>query len=162
MYRATSMTRVLLFSALLLLGVLIGGGRSYAQQSAEDKVKAAQSTFHAALGALDMSRMAAVWAHDPNAMLINPRDKTIAIGWDAIQKDWEGTFNAWSQLNITPIDGPHIRVEGNLAWLTGIVTAAGKLKSGADISAPTFEETIFEQRGGQWLIVSHSAWRMPQ
>ena len=108
-----------------------------------------------------MGKMDAVWAHDADAMLINPRDKNISVGWDAIKKNWEATFNFWSELKVTRTAGP-IHISGNIAWATGIADVVGKSKAGAAVNAPTFESDVFEKRGDRWLLVSHSAWRVPQ
>ena len=141
--------------------LLLEGHRKALAQSDADQVKATHEAFHNAISSLDMSKMEALWAHDADATLINPRDKSISVGWDAIKKDWEATFNANSQLKVTSTDA-HVHVNGNIAWVTGLAGVVGKLKTGAEVNAPTFEHTILEKRGDQWLIVSHSAWRVPQ
>jgi ketosteroid isomerase-like protein len=135
-----------------------------AQQSDIDKIKATHEAFHAALQSLDARKMEDVWAHDPYVTLINPRDKTIAIGWDAVRKGWEAVAGFWTELETTPLrDGPHIHVNGNVAWLTAIAETNRKTKSGSTVtSAGTFEAQILEKRGDRWLVVAHNAWRVPQ
>jgi ketosteroid isomerase-like protein len=135
-----------------------------AQQSDLDQIKAANEAFHAALNALDVNKMADVWAHDAYVTLINPRDRAIAIGWDAVKKNWETVAGFWSELKTTPLrDGPHIHANGTVAWLTAIADTNGKTKAGIVISnALTFETQVLEKRGDRWLIVAHSAWRAPQ
>jgi len=144
------------------IALLLGNGTVFAQQSETDKVKAAIDGFHAALDSLDIRKMEEVWAHDPFVMMVNPRDKSLSIGWDSVKKNWEATFNFWTELKTPRTDGPHIHISGNVAWVNGMVVANGKPKTGAGVSAPTFETVIFEKRGDRWLIVSHSAWRTPQ
>ena len=141
--------------------VLLEGNRMALAESDADKLKATHEAFHNAISSLDMSKMEALWAHDADATLINPRDKSISVGWDAIKKDWEATFNANSELKVTSTDA-HVHVSGNVAWVTGLAGVVGKLKTGAELNAPTFEQTAFEKRGDQWLIVAHGAWRVPQ
>ena len=97
-----------------------------------DAVKAVIDGYHSALSALDVQKMDGLWAHDPYVVLINPRDKGISVGWDAVKKNWDATFAAWSELKVTQQDGPHIHVNGNVAWASGIALAAGKLKNGRD------------------------------
>jgi ketosteroid isomerase-like protein len=86
-------------------------------------VKAAVDAYHAAISALDAPKMEALWAHDDSVMLINPADKSISTGWDAVKKNWETTFSggrqALSDLKVTQADGPHIQVKGELAWSDG-------------------------------------------
>src|ERR1700680_2958918 len=127
------------------------------QQSDIDAVKAAVAAYHAAIGTLDISKMEPLWAHDANVMLINPRDKSIAIGWDAVKKDWETNWSNYSELKVTQADGPHVQVKGDVAWSTGIANAVVKMKAGETINAPTFETDVFEKRGNHWLLVWHTA-----
>lgn len=148
--------RALLVSSVVLTA---GSGTSFAQEA---NVKAAVNAYHAALDSLDISKMESLWAHDANVMLVNPRDKSIAIGWDAVKKDWETNWNNYSALKVTQLDGPHIVVKGDVAWSTGIAHAEVKMKDGNTVSAPTYETDVFEKRGNQWLLVLHTASRVPQ
>ena len=149
----------LLLTVLLLL---VWNAASYAQQPDTDQVKAAIDAYHAAIGSLDIAKMEPLWAHDANVMLVNPRAKSVSVGWAAVEKDWQATFDGDSELKVTQTEGPHIVVDGNVAWSTGIATAVGKLKSGASFNAPTFEVDVFTKRGGKWLLVSHTALRASQ
>lgn len=146
----------------LITAILMVGGRGgYAQQTAVDEVKAAVEAYHTALMSLDATKMAPLWAHD-NVMLINPRDKAVVIGWEAVEKDWEETFAPEAELKVTQATGPFIRVDGDVAWSTGIVSSAIKLKSGQAINALTFQTDIFQRHDGKWLMVAHVASRVPQ
>ena len=142
--------------------VLASIGSISAQQADTDAVKAVIDGYHSALSALDVQKMDGLWAHDPYVVLINPRDKGISVGWDAVKKNWDATFAAWSELKVTQQDGPHIHVNGNVAWASGIALAAGKLKNGTTVSSPTYEIDVMEKRGNSWLLVSHTAVRVPQ
>src|SRR5215510_4485728 len=90
-----------------------GDGISYAQQRSDsDNVNAAVNAFHAALSNLDIGKMQNVWVQEPYVALINPRDKTPAIGWDAVKKDWQdGVFGFWAELKLSPKRAPHIHVD---------------------------------------------------
>jgi ketosteroid isomerase-like protein len=154
----TLIAQAFLFSSAVLV---VGVGKSYAADA--DDVKAAVDAYRAALSALDAPKMEALWAHDDSVMLINPADKTISTGWDAVKKNWEMVFSRTSELKVTERDGPHIQVKGDVAWSTGIVNAAIKTKAGDVIpNAPTYEIDVFEKRDGHWLLVSHTALRVPQ
>ena len=159
MVRMTSIP--LLARALLLAFVLalVGNGKSYAQEA---DVKAAIDAYHDALSTLDAAKMESLWAHDASVTLVNPADKSIAAGWDAVKKDWEGSFNALAELKVTQTDGPHISVKGDVAWSIGIATAAGKFKAGQTTGGLFYESDVFEKRDGQWLLVSHVALRVPK
>ncbi len=151
--------RTVLTGAATALALMTGP--AIAQQSDTDKVKAALDAFSAALSSRDLGKMEAVWAPDANAMLINPRDKSPTVGWDAIKKKWEGVFGAWSELKVTRT-GETIRVSGNIAWMTGTADVGGKMSDGTASSFATLWSDVFEKRGDKWLMVSHSAWRVPQ
>jgi ketosteroid isomerase-like protein len=155
---------ILGLSAMTAIALALRPDDADAQQSDIDKIKAAHQAFDAALQALDPRKMADVWAHDAYVTLINPRDKSIAIGWDAVNKGWEAVAAFWSELKTTPLrEGPHIHVNGNVAWLTAIADTSGKTKSGNTVtSAGTFEAQVLEKRGDRWLVVAHNAWRVPQ
>ena len=148
--------------ALALLLLLIGNSRSFGQQSDMDQVKAAIDAYHAALGSLDVAKMAPLWVHDDSVLLVNPADKSISVGWDAVQKNWVAAFGRDAELLVTQLQGPNVRVQDDVAWSTGIANAVIKLKTGAAFTAPTFETDVFVKRGGAWLLVSHTASRVPK
>jgi ketosteroid isomerase-like protein len=78
-------------------------------------------------------------------------------------KSYEATFGFWSELKVTPEDGPHIQTSGDVAWADGITPAAGKPETGDPIAgAPTFEMMVLEKRGDRWFLVSRSVWRVSQ
>jgi ketosteroid isomerase-like protein len=154
MSRRTSIT-------LIAVVLLAGSGKSYAQSDMDD-VKAAVAAYHAALSALDAPKMEALWMQDNSVMDIEPSDKSISVGWDAVKKNFESEFNAFSELKVTQADGPHIQVKGDVAWSTGIANSTLKTKAGAVANGPVFETDVFEKRDGHWLLVSHTALRVPQ
>jgi len=139
-----------------------GSGVGRAQGSDIDKIKGVLDDFSAALDALDIRKMEDCWAHDARATYIGPRDKTITTGWDAVKKKLEGIVAFWSELKHTTQEGPYIHQKGETAWAHSIVLNAGIPKTGASNPAPAFNAFILEKRGDRWLIVSVSAWRVPQ
>ncbi len=152
----TLIARTLVFAAIVLLA---GNGKGYAQEA---DIKAAIDAFHAALGSLDVSKMEPLWAHDANVISIQPRDKSISVGWDTVKKDWENTFGHVSELKVTQMAGPYIQVKGDVAWATGIEEAVIKTKAGDALTAPTYDAMVFEKRDGKWLLVSQIALRVPK
>ena len=152
-------------SLLLLLGAaLLGGDRiGYAQQRSDgDNVKAAIDAFHAALSNLDIGKMQNVWAQESYVILINPRDKAPAIGWDAVKKDWQdGVFGFWAELKLSPKQAPQIHINQGMASTTGVVGVEGKNKSGQALSFTIIETQVYERRGDGWLMISHHASRVP-
>jgi len=154
MNRRTSIAPIGWCLLLALVVLLACNGKSYAQQA---DVKAAIDRFHAALTSLDMKKMEPIWAHESYVMLINPRDKSISVGWEAVKKGWEATFNAFAELKVTQTEGPNIHVNGDVAWATGLATAQIKTKTGAAVTENVFETDVFEKHGADWLLVSHTA-----
>ena len=150
--------RVLVFS---VLAGIAGSGKSYAQTDM-DNVKAAVAGYHAALSALDAPKMEALWVQDDSVMDIEPSDKSISVGWDAVKKNFESEFNAFSELKVMQADGPHIQVKGEVAWSMGIANSSLKTKAGVVANGPVFETDVFEKHDGHWLLVSHTALRVPQ
>jgi ketosteroid isomerase-like protein len=148
--------QALLFS---LVVAIAGGSRSYAQEA---DIKAAVDAYHAALGSLDISKMEPLWAHDANVILINPADRSISVGWDAVKKDWEAQFDFLADLKVTEANAPHVSVKGDVAWATGVANAVAKAKSGADVGGLVYESDVFEKREGRWLLVSHTALAVPK
>jgi len=76
-----------------------------------------------------------------------------------VQANWEGSFKDHAELKLTQLDGPHIHVNGDVAWSTGLVRADIKLKDGGAVSSNVFETDVYEKQGSQWKLVSHSALR---
>ena len=154
---------IIVLATVAAFGFAFLPANSVGQSSEIEKVKAANNAFHVALDSLDIHKMEDVWAHEAYVSLINPRDKAISIGWDAVKRNWETVFAFWSELKTPPHDGPHIQISGNIAWLTAIADTSGKTKTGTSVNnALTFETQILEKRGDRWLIVSHTASRVPQ
>ena len=154
-------TASLLWAAVALLA---SDGIGYAQQRSDsDNVKATIDAFHAALSNLDIGKMQNVWAQEPYVILINPRDKTPAVGWDAVKADWQDkVFGFWTELKLSPKQAPQIHVNQGTAWVTGVVGVDGKNKSGQALSFTIMETQVYEKRGDRWLMVSHHASRVPE
>ena len=155
-----------LFTRLIML-VCFAGSTSYAQgqdnQTDISAVKDTISKVHAAISFLDVSKMEPLWFHNANAMLVNPRDKSVSVGWDDVKKNWENAFNFWSRIKVTQTAGPYIRVDGNVAWSIGLTNTNAKAKNGTSINLPTFESDVLKKDSdGDWKLLSHSAWRVSQ
>ena len=146
-------------ATLLGVAVLVGGGKSYASDA--DDVKATIDEFHAALTALDLAKMDAVWAHDDRVMDKEPVAKAVTLGWEATRKNFEGLFGATAELKVTQAEGPHIQVQGDVAWAMGVAFAGQKLKTGQVFGVAVFEADVFKKQDGRWLYVSHATSVLP-
>jgi len=151
-----SVGRTVLLSSAVMLAA---HGTGHAQEA---EIKAAIAANHAAIESLDVTKVDPLWVHDATVTLINPASKSISVGWDAVRKAWAAQSDYLAALKITQVDGPYIQVKGDIAWETGVALSAGKLKSGADFSRRVVEFDVFEKRDGKWLLVSHSATRLPE
>lgn len=148
--------RILTTPLIYAAALAVGTGMSYASDM--DDVKAVVDAYHGALSTLDAPKMEAMWVHDDSVMDIEPSDKSISVGWDAVKKNLEAEFNSLAELKVTQADGPHIQVKGDVAWSTGLANASLKTKAGVAVpSSPTFETDVFQKRDGHWLLVSHVA-----
>src|SRR5262249_7765564 len=104
-----------------------------------------------------------LWAQEPYVVLINPRDKAPAVGWDAVKKDWQDrVLGFWSELKLTPKQAPQIHINQGVASTTGMVGVEGKNKSGQALSFTIVETQVYEKRGDRWLMVSHHASQVPE
>jgi ketosteroid isomerase-like protein len=157
-------TRAMTAVSLLFVGVALLAGHGIAQQRSDnDNVNAAVDAFHVALSNLDMGKMQNVWALEPYVVLINPRDKAPAIGWDAVKKDWQdGVFGFWAELKLSPKQAPQIHINQGMASTTGVVGVEGKDKRGQALSFTIIETQVYEKRGDRWLMVSHHASRVAE
>ena len=146
-------------TALLGVAVLVGSGKSYASDA--DDVKATINEFHAALTALDLAKMDAIWAHDDRVMDKEPFAKAATLGWEGTRKNFEGSFGAIAEVKVTQGEGPNIQVQGDTAWAMGVAATEGKLKTGQVFGGPVFEADVFKKQDGHWLYVSHAAYVLP-
>jgi ketosteroid isomerase-like protein len=131
--------------------------------SGNEGVQAASEAFYSALAALDDgSAMAEVWAHAPYVTFVGPRSKAIVVGWEAIQKYWEGANKLFAERNVALTDA-HVHANGDLAWEIGLEVGEGKLKNGTSREVDQFVTNVYErQADGRWLIVSHHVQPKPQ
>jgi ketosteroid isomerase-like protein len=111
--RQATVARVLRVVSLSGVVVFAGAGASFGQEA---DVKRAIDAYHRALEAVDASKMEPLWAHDANVLLVNPANKSISVGWDAVKENWEKMYSGVSELKLTQTDGPHIQVNGDVAW----------------------------------------------
>jgi ketosteroid isomerase-like protein len=147
--------------------VCCAGSASYAQgqdnQTDPSAVKNTISKVHAAISSLDISKMEPLWFHNAYVILVNPRDKSVSIGWDDVKKNWENAFNFWSHIKVTQTAGLYVRVDRNVAWSTGLTNTNAKAKNGTSLNLPTFESDVLKKDSdGEWKLESHSAWRVSQ
>ena len=126
-----------------------------------EAVSAANLAFDRALSARDINAMEKVWAAEPYVIAVHPASKILIVGWDAVRKSWEGTFDRFSEISVS-MKEPQIRVTQNVAWVVGVESAQGKFKNGDPVSFAAFTTNMYEKQDGRWLMVLHTTSRVPQ
>ena len=131
------------------------------QKSDIEAVSAANLAFDRALSARDINAMEKVWAAEPYVIAVHPASKILIVGWDAVRKSWEGTFDRFSEISVS-MKEPQIHVTQNVAWVVGVESAQGKFKNGNPVSFAAFTTNMYEKQDGRWLMVLHTTSRGPQ
>ncbi len=126
-----------------------------------DAVRAANAAFYRALSARDVGAWMKVWSTKSEVRHIGPRNKEVDVGLEAIQKNIQGTVEAFPELKVTP-EQVQIRIVGAVAWVSDIESTQRKNKAGEAISGSNFGTSIFEKQGGKWLLVYHHSSLIPQ
>jgi ketosteroid isomerase-like protein len=125
---------------------------------AEDAdMKAAIEASHAAIHSLNIDDIANVWSHAADVTLVNPGDKTVAVGWEAVKGRWEAVNKILSGVDIKQTDGPYISTTGTIARSVGIVHVSVHLKSQEAREVNYVETDVLVKQDGRWLLVSHTA-----
>ena len=146
------------FNNLVVVGLLLLGGLRSAQAQAAD-IEAIQSMsqrFVAAIAARDINAMDKVWAHESYASFIGPLSTTVVIGWDGVRGAWQMRFGQFDRVTIS-VNKPHVRINGQTAWAVGMERVELLRKDGKTIKFDAFVTNVFENKGGQWLLVAHQA-----
>jgi ketosteroid isomerase-like protein len=146
------------FNSLIVVGLLLGAmPPAQAQQTSDfEGVHAASRRFVAAIVARDINTMDTVWAHERHASFIGPLSTTVVVGWDGVRQAWQMRFGQFDRVTISA-DKPHIRINGEVAWAVGMEKVELLRKDGKTISFDAFVTNVFENKGGQWLLVAHQA-----
>lgn len=131
------------------------------QKSDIEAVTAVNLAFDTALSARDINAMERVWAAEPYVMAVHPASKALIVGWDAVRKSWEATFDRFAEISVS-MKEPQTHVAQNVAWVVGMESVQGKSKNGDAVSFMAFTTNMYEKRDGRWLMVLHTTSRVPQ
>jgi hypothetical protein len=69
-------------------------------------------------------------------------------------------FGQFDRVSIS-MNEPHIRINGEAAWVVGMEKIELLRKDGKRISFDAFVTNVFENKGGQWLLVAHRKQQPP-
>jgi ketosteroid isomerase-like protein len=144
------------FDMLIAIGLLLCAmAAAQAQQSNElERVQAANQKFVAAVIGRDINAIDTAWAHESYASFIGPLSTKVVVGWDGVRQAWQMRFGQFDRVSIS-MDEPHTRVNGDAAWVVGMEKIELLRKDGKTISFDAFVTNVFENKGGQWLLVAH-------
>jgi ketosteroid isomerase-like protein len=143
--------------AVIGLLFLAAIGPARAQASADlEHIQAASRSFVAAVVARDINAIDKVWAHESYSSFVGPLSTTVVVGWDGVRKAWHMRFGQFDRVTIST-DDPHVRVNGKVAWAVGMEKIELLRKDGKTIRFNSFVTNVFENKDGQWLIVSHQS-----
>jgi len=147
---------------LSFLAVVIGlflpaAALAQSQQTTDvELIRGANQQLAAAIGARDINAMDKVWAHETYASFIGPLSTVVVVGWDGVRKAWQMRFSQFDRVTISQ-DDPHVRINGHVAWAVSMESVELLRKDGKSISFDAFVTNVFENQGGQWLLVAHQA-----
>jgi len=124
-------------------------------------IKAANTSFYAALSARDVGAMMKVWSTKSEIRHIGPRNTQVDVGLEAFRKDMQETFEMFPELKVVP-EHVQIRIVGTVAWISDIENTERKTKAGERLTGSNFGTSIFEKEGGKWLMVYHHSSVIPK
>ena len=84
----------------------------------------------------------------------NPPFRPIDDGWDEVRDGFLALFELFPELS-SVMAAPHIRVVGDVAWVSGLEEFRGVLSSGDVVEGTLRTGRIFEWEGEGWLVVYH-------
>jgi ketosteroid isomerase-like protein len=141
---------------------ILGTVNLHAEQKPDiEAVAAANLAFDAAISGRDIHAMEKVWAAEPYVIAVHPASKVLIVGWDAVRKSWEATFDRFAEISVS-MKEPQIHLAESMGWVVGIESVQGKSKNGDAVSFTAFTTNMYEKRGGRWLMVLHTTSRVPQ
>jgi uncharacterized protein (TIGR02246 family) len=108
--------------------------------------------YYAAWNSGDPEKAAPLYAKDPDLVFydITPLEY---VGWAAYAKGVSAVFSSFSAAKFTPHNDLRVTRHGTIAWTTETWHLSGKKKTGQTVEMDGRHTTIWELRGGHWLIV---------
>jgi ketosteroid isomerase-like protein len=149
------MRYVLCLIAVLVMAAASSPQTARAQQAADlEAVRQANETFLETAGAHDLAGMESLWRHEAYVRAIHPF-RPIDEGWDAVRDGFRALFELFPEEMSSVMATPHIRVVGDVAWVTGEEAFEGVTASGETVAATLRTTRIFERTDSGWLLVLH-------
>ena len=156
---SSSLRQLVIASGLIFI---LGTINLHAEQKSDiEAVAAANLAFDTAISSRDINAIERVWAAEPYVIAVHPASKVLIVGWDAVRKSWDGTFDRFAEISVS-MKEPQIHLAQNVGWVVGIESVQGKSKHGDAVTFTAFTTNMYEKRDGRWLMVLHTTSRVPQ
>jgi ketosteroid isomerase-like protein len=119
---SASLRQLAMATGLILI---VGTVYLHAEQRSDiEAITAANHAFDSALSARDINAMEKVWAAEPYVIAVHPASKVLIVGWEAVRRNWEGTFDRFAEISVS-MKEPKIHVAQNVAWVVGLESVKG-------------------------------------
>lgn len=126
--------------------------------SDERRVREVNEQFYAAMNALDLDVMDALWMNDASAVCVHPGREAI-IGYERIRQSWMAIFSAPNSMSIAA-SNEHLTIAGDVAWI--ICSETISLMTEEGLAAAAAQATnIFRRTEGAWRMIVHHASPIP-
>ena len=142
------------------------GAAAQGQQAAgAEGVRAAASAFYAALNARDIRAMEALWAPDPEVVMIHPSGpfaRAPAVGPEAVRRSFAEAWPRFAEWSVR-VDGMRVRV--GQGWAAVLATTPVHVRMQSEDAAHDYTALttiLYERRDGHWLIVHQHVSQPPR
>lgn len=125
----------------------------------EEKVLAANQRFYAALEAMDLEGMDAVWLHEEWVACLHPGWELL-LGWEIIRDSWQRIFENTRRMKVA-VSEVTVWVEGGSAWVNCVEQVTSSYETGFS-TAWVQATNLFVKREPGWRLVHHHASPLPR
>ena len=119
-----------------------------------EEIREVNARFYRAFESLDLAEMEGIWAKELYVQCVHPGWGLLS-GWEAVRASWEAIFRNTAEIRFT-IRDVQVHVEGTLACVTCAEDILSETRGNIGVTS-VLATNIFEQRGGQWLLIHHHA-----
>lgn len=125
----------------------------------EEQVLAANQRFYAALEALDLEAMEAVWLHEDWVACVHPGWELLE-GWEEVRAAWQRIFENTRRMKVV-VSSVTVRVEASTAWVNCVEQVTSSFETGFS-TAWVQATNLYVERDGDWRLVHHHASPIPR
>ncbi len=140
------------FRSLLLAVVLAASLTASAAQPGDAPSKELMQQLFDAWGTMNLDNAAPYYAKDAELLFFDIAPMKYS-NWAEYRKGVEKLFADYQSFKLVIHDDLQIHVKGNSAWTACTWTADAVKKDGTKEKFDSRDTTVWEKRGGKWLIV---------